>query len=154
MAEILKIGDSAPDFKLYDHNEQELTLSQFKGKKVLLSFHPLAWTGLCAQQMMSLENNYEKLLELNTVPLGISIDSVPSKKAWTESLGIKNTSLMSDFWPHGGYAEKLGIFRQSGGTSERANIILDENGKIIFFKVYEISSLPDINEVITFLEKN
>ena len=91
---------------------------------------------------------------MNTEPLGISIDSVPCKKAWADSLGIKHTSLVSDFWPHGEYADKLGIFRHSGGTSERANVIVDEHGKIIFFKVYEISKLPDINEILNFLEKS
>jgi len=153
MTDRLKIGDEAPGFKLIDHNEREITLSQFRGKKVLLSFHPLAWTGVCADQMLSLENNHDRFVGLNTVPLGLSIDSVPSKNAWAESLGIENVSLVSDFWPHGGYAEKLGIFRQGGGTSERANIIVDENGKIIFFKVYEISTLPDIDEVLTFLDQ-
>jgi peroxiredoxin len=152
MSERPRIGDKAPDFELEDHNGEKLKLSQFRGKRVMLSFHPLAWTGVCAAQMMSLEDNFERFVELNTVPLGISVDTVPSKKAWAESLGIDNVSLVSDFWPHGGYAKDLGIFREGGGTSERANIIVDEKGEIIFFKVYEISKLPDIQEVISFLK--
>jgi peroxiredoxin len=50
----LNVGDEAPDFTLKDQNDQEFTLSELKGKKVLLSFHPLAWTGVCAKQMKSL----------------------------------------------------------------------------------------------------
>lgn len=147
-----EIGNRAKDFTLKDQNGKEFKLSSFTGKKVLLSFHPLAWTDVCAKQMKSLEDNKPILDSLNTVALGISCDTVPSKKAWAESLGIKNTPLLSDFWPHGEVAKAYGIFREKHGTSERANIILDENQKIIFFKVYEIGKLPDINEIIDFIK--
>ena len=60
--------------------------------------------------------------------------------------------LAADFWPHGEVAQAYGIFREKNGFSERANIILDEKGKIVFFKVYEISQLPDINEIIAFIK--
>lgn len=147
-----EIGKQAKDFMLKDQNGKDCKLSTFKGKKVLLSFHPLAWTEVCAKQMKSLEDNKATLDSLNTVALGMSVDTVPSKKAWAESLGIKNTPLLSDFWPHGYVAKAYGIFRERNGFSERANIILDEDQKIIFFKVYEISKLPDMNEIINFIK--
>jgi peroxiredoxin len=68
-------------------------------------------------------------------------------------LGIESTRLLSDFWPHGKVAEAYGIFRSKYGTSERANIIVDENQKVAFVKVYPIGQLPDIKEVIEALEK-
>ncbi len=150
MAEVRKeqIGQNAKDFALKDQNGEEFKLSQFKGKRVLLSFHPQAWTDVCAKQMKSLEENKEALDSLNTVALGISVDTIPSKQAWAESLGIKNTPLLSDFWPHGEVAKLYGIFREKNGFSERANIIVDENQKIVFFKVYDIPQLPDMNEII------
>jgi peroxiredoxin len=147
-----KVGDEAKDFTLKDQNEKEFGLSEHRGKRVLLSFHPLAWTGVCAKQMQSLEANKEAFDSLNTVAVGLSVDTVPSKKAWADSLGIQNTSLLADFWPHGEVAKRFGIFREKNGISERANIIVDENGKIVFLKVYPISELPDINEIIEFLK--
>jgi len=147
-----KIGEKAKDFALKDHNDKEFKLSQFKGKRVLLSFHPLAWTEVCAKQMKSLEENKAVFDSLNTVALGMSVDTVPSKKAWAESLGIKNTPLLSDFWPHGEVAKLYGIFRDRNGFSERANIVVDENQNMVFFKVYPIRELPDINEIINFLK--
>jgi len=87
---IVKIGDKAKDFNLSDQDDNEVSLSSFKGKRILLSFHPLAWTKVCADQMISLEKNRERLEKLNTVALGISADTVPSKKAWAKELGIKN----------------------------------------------------------------
>jgi peroxiredoxin len=146
-----KIGEIAPDFALKDHNSKELKLSELRGKRVLLSFHPLAWTEVCAKQMQSLEANKEVFASLNTAPIGLSVDSVPCKKAWADSLGIKTVPLVSDFWPHGEVANAYGIFREKNGFSERANIIVDEKGKVVFFKVYEIRQLPDINEIIRFI---
>lgn len=136
-----------------DQNEEVFTLSKFKGKRVLLSFHPLAWTSVCAEQMKSLEKNKEAFDSLNTIAVGVSVDTVPSKKAWAKSLNIENTRLLSDFWPHGKVAETYGIFRSKYGTSERANIIIDENQKVAFVKVYPAGQLPDIKEVTEALKK-
>lgn len=144
----LKVGEMAPDFVLKDQDGKEFKLSEFRGKRVLLSFHPLAWTGVCAKQMQSLEENADTFASLNTVPTGLSVDSVPTKKAWAEDLGIKKVRLLSDFWPHGQVAKLYGILKEDTGFSQRANVIVDEKGKIVFFKVYEISQLPDIQEVI------
>jgi peroxiredoxin len=150
----IKTGDKFRDFILKNQNDLDVSTEGLEDKKILLSFHPLAWTSVCAKQMQSLEDNFKAFEELNTHPLGISIDTVPSKKAWGESLGIKNLDLMSDFWPHGGIALELGIFIDKFGFSERANIILDELRKAVFVKVYPISQLPDITEVLRFLREN
>lgn len=153
MEKRVKVGDKFEDFSLKDQNEGAFTLSEFKGKRVLLSFHPLAWTSVCSEQMKSLEKNKEAFDSLNTVAVGVSVDTVPSKKAWAKSLGIKSTRLLSDFWPHGEVAERYGVFRSKYGTSERANIVVDENQRVVFFKVYPIGQLPDVQEIIGFLKK-
>jgi peroxiredoxin len=103
--------------------------------------------------MQSLEANKDVFESLNTVAVGVSVDTIPSKRAWAKELGITSTRLLADFWPHGHVAKLYGIFREQDGISERANIILDEAGKVIFFKIYEISQLPDIQEVISFLRQ-
>jgi peroxiredoxin len=150
---VIKVGEKAPDFNLKDQNNNAVKLSDYKGKKVLLSFHPMAWTKVCADQMKSLEAKNEEFGQLNTVALGISVDTVPSKNAWAKELQIESTKLLSDFWPHGAVARAYDIFREKSGTSERANIIVDENGTIVFVKVYEISVLPPINEILDVLRK-
>ena len=145
------IGEKVEDFALSDHNGDEIKLSSLRGKKILLSFHPLAWTGVCAKQMQSLEANHERFAGLNTVAFGINVDSVPSKKAWADDLDISKTSLLSDFWPHGKIADDLGLFLEEQGFSGRVNVIINEEGMIKFIKIYEISELPDIEEIVTFL---
>jgi peroxiredoxin len=146
-------GEAGPDFTLKDNRGKDFKLSALKGKRVLLSFHPLAWTKVCAQQMQSLEANREAFGSMNTVSVGISVDAVPTKNAWAKELGIKETPLLADFWPHGQVARLYSIFRDREGFSERANIILDERGKVVFIKIYEVSQLPDINEIIGALKK-
>ncbi|MFZ3060593.1 MAG: peroxiredoxin [Candidatus Methanoperedens sp.] len=149
---MVKTGDKAKDFTLSDQDGKNVKLSKLKGKIVLLSFHPLAWTPVCADQMKSLEKNHGRFEKLGTVALGVSVDTVPSKKAWAKELGIKYTRLLSDFWPHGEVANLFGIFREKEGFSERANIIIDEKQQVVFVKVYPIAQLPDIEEIIKVLE--
>lgn len=148
----LKAGDAAPDFSLPDQNGEAISLQSLRGKKVLLSFHPLAWTGVCEIQMRTLEVKAEALEKLNTRAFGVSVDSVPAKKAWADSLGMEKTALLSDFWPHGEVAEKYAIFLENKGISGRANILIDEGGKIELVKNYRISEVPDIEEIIRFIQ--
>ncbi len=152
--ETIKAGDIAPDFEVMDNREQMVRLSDFRGQKVLMSFHPLAWTSVCTDQMRALEVNYERFQALNVVPLGFSVDPVPTKTVWAVGLAIENLRLVSDFWPHGKVASDYGIFRENKGSSARANILIDETGKVIWVKVYPSPQLPDLEEIFDFLEGN
>ena len=144
----IDVGDMAPDFTLNDNRVQDVSLAEYRGKKVLLSWHPLAWTAVCAQQMKSLEDNLAEFEKYNTVPLGMSIDSYPSKNAWAKELGVANVKLLADFWPHGKVAQDYGLFLDDKGFSARANVLIDEAGKVVWVKVYDIPELPDIEEVL------
>ena len=149
---MIAVGAKAPDFTLSDQNGKNVKLSSLQGKKVLLSFKPLAWTPVCTDQMKSLEENFDRLAELNTIALGIGVDSSPSNKAWATALKIEKTRLLSDFWPHGKVSKLYGVFREKDGYSERANMLLDENGVVLFAKMYRVGQLPDIEEIIQVLK--
>lgn len=101
--------------------------------------------------MKSLEENLAVFKKLNCVPFGIGVDSSPCNKAWAQSLGIKKLPLLADFWPHGAVAMAYDVFRQDQGVSERANVVIDENGNIIFKKIYPDEVLPDTQEILDFL---
>ena len=149
----IRVGDIAPDFTLNDHHNREFRLSEFAGRRVLLSFHPLAWTPVCAEQMKALERRRADFEAQRTTAVGVSVDSFPTKHAWAKELGLGETRLLCDFWPHGAVAHALGVFREEQGFSERANIVVDETGRIVFIKVYDIPQLPDLEEVFSFLRK-
>jgi peroxiredoxin len=145
------IGCQATDFTLEDQKSKPFTLSDYTGKKVLLSFHPLAWTSVCAKQMQSLEKNKKNFTKANTIAVGISVDSVPCKNAWAKTLGITQTRLLSDFWPHGAVAQQYCLFLEKEGISRRANIIIDEQQTVSFMKNYPVSQLPNIQEILKVL---
>ncbi|MBS3773286.1 MAG: redoxin domain-containing protein [Candidatus Thermoplasmatota archaeon] len=146
--DVIDTGARAPDFELEDHKGDIFSLSGQAGRYVLLSFHPLAWTKVCAKQMQSLEAHVDDFEELDAIAVGISVDAVPSKKAWAESLDIMETRLLSDFWPHGQVAKKYGLFLPDRGISGRVNVIVDPEQHVAWTKVYDIPELPDIDEVL------
>jgi peroxiredoxin len=152
MEERLKIGKKARDFVLKDHRNEDFRLSGFEGKRVLLSFHPLAWTPICARQMKTLDENKSVFDSLNTQAVGLSVDTVPSKFAWANSLGITQTRLLSDFWPHGKVSKMYGLFRNDDGFSQRSNVLVDEDRFIKFVKIYEPGELPTIQDVTLFIK--
>ncbi len=152
--EEIKEGVKAPDFTLEDQHGDEFTLSDYKGRtKVLLSFHPLAGTSVCAKQMISLEKRNHKFQELNMIPVGISVDSVPAKKLWSEKLELEDLRILSDFWPHGEVAKKYGLFDEDKGFSKRANVLVDEDQVIAFSKVYPLGEAPEFREIISFVKE-
>ena len=141
---MLKPGDEAPDFELRSHRGTTVRLSDYRGKKnVVLAFHPLAFTPVCASQMCAYESDMRRLDQRDAVVLGISIDPQPSKTAWSQTLGPISFDLLSDFHPHGEVAQKYGVFRPKEGFSERAVFVVDKSGRIAWARKYDIPEQPD-----------
>ena len=149
----LNVGSKAQDFTQADNHDGQVKLTDLKGKNVLQSWRPLAWTSVCTDQMRALEANHDKFEKLNTVALGMSVDPAASKKVWAQVLSIRKTKLLSDFYPHGKVAQEQGIFLDDLGASKRVNIIIDKEGIVRWVKVYDIPQLPDLNEVFEELKK-
>lgn len=145
----LQPGDEAPDFELRSHRGGTVRLSDYRGKKnVVLAFHPLAFTPVCATQMCGYEADRRRLDTADAVVLGLSIDPQPSKTAWAQTLGPISFDLLSDFHPHGEVAQKYGVFRQKEGFSERAVFVVGKDGRIKWSKTYEIPQQPDNEELL------
>jgi peroxiredoxin (alkyl hydroperoxide reductase subunit C) len=123
-------------------------LSDFRGDQlVILAFHPLAFTPVCAEQMRTYERERPKLDAANAHVLAVSVDAGPSKKAWADTLGGISYDLLSDFHPHGKVASDYGVMR-SDGISERAIFVIDKAGRIAWAKQYQIPEQPDFDEVL------
>src|SRR6202795_3725609 len=111
----LKVGDSAPDFELpavEGERHLKIKLSDFHGKKnLVVSFHPLDWTPICAAQLPAFDADRDKFAALNAQVVDISVDSIPSKMAWQKKeIGIMHTPMSADFYPHAQVSEHLGFF--------------------------------------------
>jgi peroxiredoxin len=151
---MLQVGETAPDFELRTHKGGTVKLSDFRGKlRVVLAFHPLAFTPVCATQMKGYESDLGRIEDADTAVLGISIDAQPAKAAWAQTLGSISFDLLSDFHPHGGVAQQYGVYREKDGISERAIFIVDKEGKVAWARKYEIPEHPNNADLFAALEK-
>jgi peroxiredoxin len=151
----LKPGDEAPDFELRSHRGGTVKLSDFRGRrKVVVAFHPLAFTPVCATQMCGYQSELSRFDAADAVVLGISVDAQPAKSAWAQTLGPISFDLLSDFHPHGDVAQKYGVYRLKDGISERAIFVVDKHGKIAWARTYEIPEQPNNAELFEALSQS
>jgi peroxiredoxin len=150
---MLTAGEEAPDFELRSHRGGTVKLSDFRGKKnIVLAFHPLAFTPVCANQMRAYESDLAQFEKAGAAVFGISIDAQPAKAAWAKALDSISYDLLSDFHPHGDVAKKYGVFREKEGFSERAIFVIDKAGRIAWSKVYAIPEQPKNDELLAALQ--
>ena len=91
-----EVGQTAPEFSLYDQDRKERSLAEFKGKNVVLAFYPGAFTGTCTTEMCALRDRADQFNSLNAQVLGISVDNPFAQKAWSDANNL-NFPLLSDF---------------------------------------------------------
>jgi peroxiredoxin/glutaredoxin len=142
----VQLGALAPDFTLPSQLGKKITLSDLRGKNVVLAFYPLAWTPVCSLQVPLYEAEMEKFVALDTQILSISVDSADCLRAWAESLGGIHYPMLSDFWPHGTVAQLYGVL-QADGRSERALFVIDKQGFVRYIDIHDIHDQPS-NEVL------
>jgi peroxiredoxin (alkyl hydroperoxide reductase subunit C) len=150
---MLPVGAIAPDFTLRSHNDEFIQLASFRGRKnVVVAFHPLAFTPVCAVQVQTYERERPRLDALDTHVLAISNDASPSKKAWAQELGGVSYDLLSDYFPHGKVAADYGVLRDDG-LSERAIFLVDKSGVIRWTSLHTIPEQPDFEELIKAIQE-
>ncbi|MFH0734401.1 MAG: thioredoxin-dependent thiol peroxidase [bacterium] len=134
---MLTVGNNAPDFKVKDQNNKEISLNEFKGKKVVLYFYPKDLTSGCTKEACEFRDSVTVLEKNNVVVLGVSIDSPESHKKFIAKNELPFT-LLSDtekeiVESYGVWKEKNMCGRKYMGI-ERTTFVIDENGKIL--KIY------------------
>ena len=126
----IEVGVEAPDFSLRDQNNQEVRLSNFRGRRnVLLVFYPLAFTGTCQGELCSVRDNIGDFVSDTVQVLTLSVDSPYSHKVWAEQQGY-DFPLLADFWPHGAVAQAYGVFNHERGYANRGTFIIDRSGVV------------------------
>ncbi|MGH3687520.1 MAG: peroxiredoxin [Pseudonocardiaceae bacterium] len=126
----LVVGDQAPNFTLKDQNNQEWTLSEFRGdRNVLVVFYPLAFSGVCTGELDQLRDDLAEFADVQV--LAVSVDSVYTLKAWSEQRSY-DFPLLADFWPHGKVAQDYGVFNDKAGIANRGTFLVGTDGMIRF----------------------
>lgn len=151
---ILKVkpGEQAPDFSLPSILGNEVKLSHYRGKNVVISFVPAAWTPVCSDQWPGYGISRRLFEENDAVLLGITVDNIPTLHAWVSQMGNIWFEVLSDFWPHGEAASSYGLLR-SDGTSERALVFIDRQGVISDIYVSDINVRPPLEYIVEQLQR-
>ncbi len=149
----LEVGDKVPDFSLPAHDGSTFSLSDYAGKKVLISSYPAATTAVCTWQTCFVNENYDQFVALNTVPVGLSTDGLGVLAQWAIDQGYQQL-LLSDALPKGEVSAMFGIYNEGFGVTERANTIIGEDGTILFKKVSAMGEKPNFQVIFEFLEAN
>jgi peroxiredoxin len=130
----VEVGATAPDFTLRDQNNEEVTLSEFRGHRaVVLLFYPLTFTGICQGELCAVRDDISSFQNPGVQVLAVSVDSPYAHKVWADREGY-DFPLLADFWPHGAVARSYGVLEEGKGFAVRATFIIDKDG-IVRWKV-------------------
>ena len=146
------LNETAPDFNLKNTEKNDIALSSYKGKTVVLAFYPGAFTGVCDNEMCSLRDSMNSFNDLNATVLGISVDSPWANAEFAKKYEI-NFNLLSDYNRDVSKAYNM-IFNGLGGLegyewSNRVIIIIDGQGLIQYRWVAENPGVePNYSEII------
>ncbi len=126
-------GDKAPEFDLEEKaGKPRVRLSDYLGRSnVLLVFHPFAFTPICAEEAMDLQDNLDSFRNANTEIVFVSCDASAARQAWKKELGAEYT-FASDFWSHGEASKSYGVFNDRTGAPIRGTFLIDRDGTVIW----------------------
>jgi mycoredoxin-dependent peroxiredoxin len=131
-----EVGTEAPDFTLKDQNNQEVTLSSFRGdRNVLVVFYPFAFSGICTSELCAVRDDLAAFQNSEVQILAVSVDHPYALKAWADAEGYA-FPLLADFWPHGAVAQQYGVFNAERGFANRGTFIIDKAGVVRFAEEY------------------
>jgi peroxiredoxin (alkyl hydroperoxide reductase subunit C) len=140
-----QVGTEAPDFTLRDQNNEEVTLSSYRGKRsVLVVFYPFAFSPVCTNELCAVRDDLGSFHNDEVEILAISVDHPHALKAWSQAQGYE-FPLLSDFWPHGATAEAYGVFQDKRGFALRGTFLVDTSGVVRFTEVNEPGDARDQN---------
>ena len=131
MASILTAGTTAPDFTLRVTPDQNLSLSELKGRPVVLAFYPADWSPVCGDQLALYNEVLPEFRKHNAELMGISVDGVWCHEAYVQARRL-HFPLLADFHPKGAVAKSYGAYRESEGVCERALFVIDGEGSIFW----------------------
>jgi peroxiredoxin len=126
---MIAAGTPAPDFTLRDQDGEEVSLADFKGRKVLLVFYPQDFSPVCGDQFSIYQEIKPEIAEKGVELLGISVDHSWAHKAFQEKLGF-DTTLLADFEPKGEVARAYGSYLDKFGFANRTLVLVDEEGNV------------------------
>jgi peroxiredoxin len=148
---VLAVGTAAPEFSLHVTPDQTLSLSELRGKPVVLAFYPADWSPVCGDELSIFNEILPDLLKYEAKLIGISVDG-----AWCHDAFAKHKHLhfplLSDFEPKGRVARSYGAYRETDGVCERALFVIDKDGTIAWSYCSPVAVNPGADGILRALE--
>lgn len=148
---VLAAGTPAPDFALHTTPDQVVSLSEFRGRPVILAFYPADWSPVCGDQMALYNELLDEFARFDAELLGISVDGAWCHIAFAHERKLR-FPLLADFEPKGAVARLYGAYREQDGTSERALFVIDPEGVIRWSYSSPVGVNPGADGILRALE--
>ena len=149
---VLSPGTKAPDFTLKRSPHESVSLSELRGRPVVLLFYPADWSPVCGDELALFNEVLPELQRHDAQVLGISVDGVWCHKAYVETRNL-DIALLSDFEPKGAVSRQYGSYRNDEGISERSLFVIDRDGVIRWSYLSPIDENPGADGVLAALEE-
>jgi len=151
-APLLQPGTPAPDFTLHSTPDQAVSLSEFRGRPVILAFYPADWSPVCGDQMALYNQILPEFSEYGAELIGISVDGVWCHAAFARERNL-HFPLLADFEPKGAVARQYGAYREHDGTTERALFVIDGDGVIRWSYCSPVGVNPGADGILRALDE-
>ena len=151
MPNILTAGTAAPEFSLHVTPDQKLSLSELRGKPVILAFYPADWSPVCGDQMSLYNEILPDFQKYGAELVGVSVDGSWCHDAFARDRHL-HFPLASDFEPKGLVARAYGAYRAEDGVCERALFVLDRDGVIAWSYCSPVAVNPGADGILQALE--
>jgi peroxiredoxin len=147
----LAAGTEAPDFELRSTPDQSLSLSDLRGRPVVLVFYPEDWSPVCSDQLTLYQELLPEFRRFGAQLIGISVDGIWCHLAFAKDRHLQ-FPLLPDFEPKGEISRLYGVYRDGDGTSERALFVIDRDGVIRWSYVSPVGMNPGADGILKALE--
>lgn len=127
---MIEIGRMAPDFVLQNQYGEDVTLTEHRGRPVVVVFYPFAFSSVCTGEMCRLQDMMDEIQEADALLLAISTDSPYVLRAFAREESL-DFDLLSDFWPHGLTAQAYGVLDDRTGMAGRTTFLVDAEGVVL-----------------------
>jgi len=146
----IEIGDIAPDFSLADENGEKVTLSELRGRNVVLVFYPLDFSPVCTGELKNITALADRYAAYGAEVYGISVDSRWAHAAFRRDDEL-SAHLLADFHPKGEVARAYGVYIEEAGIANRGTFVIDAEGRIAYKVVTSPREARDQDEYLAAL---
>jgi peroxiredoxin len=149
---LVSVGQAAPDFSLHSTPDQTVSLSQLRGRPVVLVFYPADWSPVCGDQVALYNEMLSEFQSYRAQIVGISVDGAWCHAAFAVDRKLR-FPLLADFEPKGEVARRYGVYREEEGVCERALFVIDAEGIVRWRYVSPIGINPGADGILDALDK-